>query len=139
MKVDESPAGVARLIGEVRASPGAVFDYFVTPEKIAAWWADEATVDLRIHGEYELAWPSRDLRLLGEFLVVEPAQRLAFTWSFAHEPDDPRTVDVHFEPSAIGTRLTIEHTHGDDPDERQGYIEGWQFFIERLRAALAES
>lgn len=139
MKVDESPAGVARLIGEVAAPPEVVFGCFVTPEKLTEWWSEEATIDLRIDGEYELAWPSRDLRLLGQFLVVEPGERLAFTWSFSHQPDEPRTVDVHFAPSEIGTKLTIEHTHGDDPDERQGYIEGWQFFIELLRAGLAES
>ena len=139
MKVDESPAGVARLIGEVAAPPGMVFDFFVTPEKLIGWWSEEATLDLRIDGEYEMAWPSQDLRLLGRFLVVERGERLAFTWSFAHKPEEPRTVDVHFEPSEVGTRLTIEHTHGEDPDERQGYIDGWQFFIERLRSALADS
>ncbi len=139
MKVDESPAGVARLVGEVGASPDVVFDFFVTPEKLIDWWSEEATIDLRIDGEYEMAWPSQELRLLGRFLVVEPGERLAFTWSYAHKAEEPRTVDVYFAPSELGTLLTIEHTHGDDPDERQDYIDGWQFFIERLRSALAES
>ena len=139
MKVDGSPAGVARLVGEVEASPEIVFDYFVTPEKMVDWWSEEAMIDLRIDGEYELAWRSQDLRLLGQFLVVEPGERLAFTWSYAHRPEEPRTVDVRFAPTDVGTLLTIEHTHGDDPDERQDYIDGWQFFIERLRSALADS
>ncbi|MEE9227649.1 MAG: SRPBCC domain-containing protein [Acidimicrobiia bacterium] len=139
MKVDESPVGVARLIGEVAAPPETVFEFFVTPEKLVDWWSEEATIDLRIDGEYEMAWPSQDLRLLGRFLVVEPGERLAFTWSYSHKPEEPRTVDVRFKASDAGTELTIEHTHGDDPDERQDYIDGWQFFIERLRSALAES
>ena len=53
-----------------------------------------------------------------------------------HESFQPRTVDIQFEASDLGTHLTIEHTHGDDVDERQGYIDGWKFFIERLRGVL---
>jgi hypothetical protein len=46
-------------------------------------------------------------------------------------------VDLHFSPTDGDTQLIIEHTHGDDPDERQGYIEGWKFFVERLRTVLS--
>ncbi len=138
MKVTESPAGVARLVGEVPAAPAVVYRYFTEAELLVHWWAEEASIDNR-SGLYELTWPSQGMRLLGEYVVTEPGNRLAFTWAFAHEAFQPRTVDIQFEESDLGTRLTIEHTHGEDPDERQGYIDGWKFFIERLRGLLAGS
>lgn len=137
MKVIDGPEGVVRLEGEVSATPNLVFEYFTEPDRLRRWWSEEATVDLRTDGNYELSWPSQRLRLLGRYLVVEPHERLTFTWSFVHEPEPPRTVDVHFVPTDGRTRLLIEHTHGADPDERQGYVDGWRFFIERLRVALA--
>ena len=137
MKVTDSPEGVARLVGELPGSPADAYRYFTDESLLVQWWPEEATTDVRTDGEYELAWPSLENRLLGQYLVVEPGQRLVFTWAFTHEPTPPRTVDLQFSPSDGDTQLVIEHTHGDDPDERQGYIDGWKFFIERLRTALS--
>lgn len=136
MKVTDSPAGVARLVGDVPAAPDLVYRYFTDADLLVQWWSEQAAIDDR-SGLYELSWPSQGMRLLGQYVVTEPGRRFAFTWAFAHESFQPRTVDIRFEASDGGTRLTIEHTHGEDPDERQGYIDGWKFFIERLRAALA--
>jgi len=136
MKVTESPVGVARLVGDVAAQPDEVYGYFTDADLLVQWWPEEAVIDER-SGLYELSWPSQGLRLLGQYMVTEPGHRLAFTWAFTHESFSPRTVDIQFEDSDAGTHLTIEHTHGDDADERQGYIDGWKFFIERLRGVLA--
>jgi uncharacterized protein YndB with AHSA1/START domain len=135
MKVIDSPVGVARLVGEVAAVPADVYRYFTDADLLEQWWPEEAAIDER-SGLFELSWPGQGMRLLCQYLVRESGRRLAFTWAFAHEPFPARTVDVHFEPSDLGTRLTIEHTHGDDADERQGYIDGWKYFIERLRGVL---
>ena len=139
MKVAESPAGVARLVGEVPGTPAVVYRYLTQPELLVQWWPEEASADARTDGRFELAWPSRGMRLLGRYLVTEPGRRLVCTWAFAHESIRPRTVDIQLAEAADGTRLTIEHTHGDDPDERQGYIDEWKFFINRLRAVTAEA
>ncbi len=139
MKVTDSPKGVARLVGDVASPRETVYRYFTDSELLVKWWPEEASVDERADGLYEFAWPSQDVRLLGQYVVTESGHRLVFTWSFTHEPLAPSTVDIQFEASDGGTRLTIEHTHGDDPDERQGYIDGWKHFIERLRAVLAEA
>ena len=137
MKVTESPDGVARLVGEVPGPPAAVFRWFTEPDLLTRWWSEGARTAVRTDGEYELSWPSQGTRLLGTYVVVEPGSRLVFTWAFAHEPHPPRTVDIRLVATNGATELTIDHTHGDDPDERQAYIDGWKFFIERLRSALA--
>jgi uncharacterized protein YndB with AHSA1/START domain len=135
MKVVESPVGVARLVGDVAAAPDEVYRYFTDADLLVQWWPEEANVDDR-SGRYEMSWPSQGMRLLGQYVVREPGRRLAFTWAFAHEAFQPRTVDIKFEESDVGTQLTIEHTHGDDADERQGYIDGWKYFVERLRGVV---
>ena len=137
MKVTESPEGVARLVGNVPGSPDDVYRYFTDAELLTRWWPEAAATDVRTDGEFELSWTSQGSRLLGTYVVVEPSVRLAFTWSFAHEAVSPRTVDIQFAPDDGATMLTIDHTHGDDPDERQGYIDGWKFFVERLRDTLS--
>ncbi len=137
MKVTQSPEGVARLLGDVPGAPDRVFRYFTDASLLEQWWAERATTDPRTDGEYELAWPGQGRRLLGQYLVVEPGERLVFTWAFAHEALKPPTVDIQFLPIAEGTQLIIEHTHGDDPDERQSYIDGWRYSIGRLRDVLA--
>lgn len=139
MKVTDSPEGVARLVGEVPGTPDEVFAWFTEPELLTQWWPERARADARSDGDFELAWPSQDMRLLGRYLVFEPGARLVFTWSFAHEARAPRTVDIQFAAADDQTRITIEHTHGDDPDERQGYIDGWKFFVGRLRDSLSAS
>lgn len=139
MKVTDSPKGVARLVGDVAVLPETAYRWFTDPELLVQWWPEQASVDRRADGLYEFVWPSQGIRLLGQYVVAEPGHRLVFTWSFTHEPLAPSTVDIQFEASDGGTRLTIEHTHGDDPDERQGYVDGWKHFIERLRAVLAEA
>lgn len=138
MKVTDSPAGVVRLVGEVAADPDTVYRYFTDPALLTRWWAEEAKTDPRSDGDYQLSWPSQGTRLLGTYIVVDAGKRLAFTWAFAHEATAPATVDIKFLPSDAGTELVIEHSHRDDPDERQGYIDGWRFFIERLRAVIDE-
>lgn len=137
MKVTDSPEGIARLVGEVPGEPSEVFRWFTEPELLTQWWPEAARTEPRIDGSFELAWPSQGTRLLGHYLVVEPGSRLVFTWAFAHEPAPPRTVDVRLVPSDGETMVTIDHVHGDDPDERQAYIDGWKFFMERLRTALS--
>ena len=138
MKVVDSPRGVARLVGDVSASPLEVYRYFTDPELLTTWWPEQASVVERADGLYEFAWPGQDVRLVGQFIVTAPGRRLVFTWSFTHEPLPPSTVDIGFEEAGGGTRLTIEHTHGDDPDERQGYVDGWKHFVERLRGVLSD-
>jgi len=72
---------------------------------------------------------------------------LAYSWTWDHEPEQPaRTVIVHVEPSAGGTRVTL--THGpyraesdafpEDSLDRAGHREGWLYFLPRLHAKMMQ-
>ncbi len=140
--VGEIPAIESRLV--VRAefptfTPGAFFDHWTEPDLLQRWWPQEATIDLRPGGDYHLAWPRMDWHLRGHYTAVERGQRLAFTWRWDHEPDDAKEVLVTFAPREDGgTVVLIAHgpytDSAHDREMRAGHLEGWNYFLARLRA-----
>ncbi len=119
-------------------TPATLFRYWTEPTLLKQWWPEEAEIDPREGGAFVLSWPKMEWRLRGTYSTFEPGQRLAFTWKWDHEPDTPvRHVHVALEPSSDGTKLTISHgPYRDseiDQQEREGHLEGWQFFCGRLR------
>jgi uncharacterized protein YndB with AHSA1/START domain len=140
-ETDDSTLQRLELRGAVPASASEVFAAFVEEGRITQWWPDEADIDPVVGGAYELRWPAMEWTLRGTFTDVDPDRRLAFTWSWDHEPGTPhRTVRITFTPAEAGTELTL--THGDytpaDAEERQSHLDGWQFFLGRLAALLDE-
>lgn len=124
-----------------RTTPDEVFAYWTDPALLAQWWPEQAEADLRPGGVYHFAWPKMGWHLRGEYTTVEPGSRLAFTWRWDHEPDkSARMVEVLFDAVGdLGTQLTVTHgTYtGADREERDGHLEGWTYFLTRLRDALA--
>lgn len=124
-------------------SPRQLFAYWTQPELLQQWWPPKAEVDVRPGAPYCLSWPSMEWNLRGTYNVVEPGQRLAFTWKWDHEPDTPmRKVEVTFEPVGdVGTQLTVTHgtytNSSKDQEERDGHLEGWIYFLKRLHDAVA--
>jgi len=51
---------------------------------------------------------------IGRVLVWEPGARLVFEWRGRDfSPDERTEVEIHFEPAAGGTRVTLEHRGWD--------------------------
>ncbi|MEP6775503.1 MAG: SRPBCC domain-containing protein [Chloroflexota bacterium] len=125
-------------------SPRHLFAYWTQPALLQQWWPPEAEVNVRPGGAYCLSWPTRKWNLRGIYNVVEPGQRLTFTWKWGHEPDAPvREVAVAFEPVGdVGTQVTVTHgtytNSSKDQDERDGHLEGWVYFLTRLHGAITE-
>jgi uncharacterized protein YndB with AHSA1/START domain len=124
-------------------APDVLFEYWVRPELLHAWWPQEAEVDGRLGGIYHLAWPALGWHLRGRYTTFEPGRRLGFTWKWDSEPDEAMTKDVlvAFAPLAQGngTRLTIvQGPYTEEPEDQQlraGHVEGWQHFLPRLAEA----
>ncbi len=139
--VETSASSAARLelSGEVPGTPDDAYAAFVDPGRITSWWPDEAEIDARVGGTYILQWPAMEWTLRGVYTKLDPGGVVAFTWSWDHEPDVPeRTVRVELSAADDGTRIVL--THGEytpeDAEERQGHLDGWQFFLGRLRTAF---
>ena len=119
-------------------SSAELFRWFVEPELLQRWWAEQATVDPVVGGDYTMHWQAIDKTMTGTITELVPGERLAFTWDWADESEArAREVVVQFGDG------TASLTHGpyDDTDEdrqsRQDHLDGWSFFFTLLVKELA--
>jgi uncharacterized protein YndB with AHSA1/START domain len=102
------PDRIERTV-EIAHPRSTVWAALTTADGLAAWFGDEATIDLRPGGSARMRWT-------GGFTVdmrverVEEPTVFGFTWHIYGLPkDDPRRTYVEFtlEPIGAGTRLTV--------------------------------
>ncbi len=118
------------------APPALVFDAFTKPEMLKEWWGHEDTttpvaeVDLRVGGAYRLEMVGKAggrFALAGEFRVIEPPRKLAYTWNWVEGgPFKGETlVTLEFKDHSEGTELVLTHEGFDDPKIRDQHDQGW--------------
>lgn len=131
------------IIRRIKAPPQAVFDAFVTPEKIALWWGPDsgpvllAEVDARVGGSFHVRFRMEDgseHASRGTFEVYDPPGRLAMSWQWEDEPDDVSHVDVRFREVAEGTEMTFTHARLRSEASRDGHESGWNGAFDKLEA-----
>ncbi len=137
------PDRIERTV-ELAHPPADVWAALTTAEGLAAWFGDEAAIDLRPGGSARMSWaggPTVDMRVER---VEEPAV-FGFTWPVYGLPeDDPRRTYVEFtlEPVGAGTRLTVtESGFAQLPEDahrkaHDGNTEGWAKELGELAAYL---
>jgi uncharacterized protein YndB with AHSA1/START domain len=126
----------------------AVFEAWTSPEVLRRWLHAErdwdtpiAEVDLRVGGELRIVmrdpstgseWGAR-----GEYIIVDPPGRLAFTWIWDHDPSTVQLIELEFtERDGITTVLMVNS--GIPTDEaRDDQRSGWHRCYDNLDPALA--
>lgn len=126
-----------RVEHDLPGEPADVFEWFVDPTMLAAWWPSEADTDPVVGGAYRMHWSGPDVTLRGQYLSVEPGVRLSFTWSWDHDDVPPRDVTIAFAVSARGTLVTVDH-EAATADEGVDYADGWAHFLARLDTRLSD-
>lgn len=130
--------------------PGIAADrvilWFTEPDKLLRWWGQEADIQPRPGGRYEVRWPSMSWTMRGEIAALSEHE-LIYSWHWLHEPDLPaRVVIVHADAEEGGA--TVRVTHGPyrqseafprEDEDRQSHRDGWTTFLPALRAAIAAS
>jgi uncharacterized protein YndB with AHSA1/START domain len=102
------PDRIERTV-DLAAPPEKVWAALTTAEGLAAWFGNEATIDLRPGGSAQMKWTDGPRANMRVERVEEPAV-FGFTWHIYGLPeDDPRRTYVEFtlEPAGAGTRLTV--------------------------------
>ena len=104
------PDRIERTV-EVPHPPATVWAALTTPEGLASWFGEEATIDLRPGGAARMSW---DNGFTVEMRVerVEEPRVFGYTWQIYGLPkDDPRRTYVEFTLEPVGegtrTRLTV--------------------------------
>jgi uncharacterized protein YndB with AHSA1/START domain len=134
----------------LQAPAAAVFRACTEPQELARWWGPRGfttpaiELDLRVGGRYRFAMqpPEGDLfHLTGEFLEVDPASRLAYT--FVWEPPDPddreTLVTLSFREVDGSTQVDLAQRVFATKARRALHEQGWTESFERLQELLSGS
>jgi uncharacterized protein YndB with AHSA1/START domain len=147
------------VLGEVfiAAPRERVFQAISDPQQAVKWWGQcdkyqfsEFKMDVRVGGKWSCAGSSATMdgriEVHGEFLVVDPPRKLAYTWSSSWMP---ATTEVHWqlESQDGGTLLKLTHSgFAGNADHAKGHSIGWalvlgwvQAFVERGETVDARS
>jgi uncharacterized protein YndB with AHSA1/START domain len=103
------PDRIERTV-ELAHPPERVWAALTTAEGLAAWFGDEAAIDLRPGGAARMRWSGEGYTAHMQVERVEEPAVFGFTWPiFGLPDDDPRRTYVEFtlEPAGGGTRLTV--------------------------------
>ncbi|MFJ8716372.1 SRPBCC domain-containing protein [Streptomyces violaceus] len=126
-----------------------VFRELTEPRELARWFGpDGFTIpsvesDLRPGGAYRIAMqpPEGELfYLVGEFIEVEPSERLSYTFRWEDpDPEDRETVVTLSLHDIDGTRSELVLDQGDFATERRRALheEGWSQGLGKLGELLA--
>jgi uncharacterized protein YndB with AHSA1/START domain len=137
------PDRIERTV-ELAHPPGAVWAALTTAEGLAAWFGNEAGIDLRPGGTAWMKWTDGAAADMRVERVEEPSV-FGFTWHIYGLPeDDPRRTYVEFtlEPTGSGTRLTVvESGFAQLPGDAyrkayDGNSQGWTSELGELAAYL---
>jgi len=134
-----------QLEASIDASVSEVWRAWSSAEGLASWWWahwDDVTItaDVQVGGAYRVDAPDHGIALSGEYLVVDPDRRLAFTWRWTDADGTSRdeAVDVTFEAKGGGTAVTVRHTGPWDTDApAEAYRQGWDFVLAELGRRLS--
>jgi uncharacterized protein YndB with AHSA1/START domain len=131
---------------EIAKTPERVFQALTTPEVIE-WWVNpgvfdtrEWSGDIRVGGQWSASGMARGApyTLVGEFLEVDPPNKLVQTWHMKGAPGTPSTVTYLLEMIPGGTRLTVRHAGLAAPDQQKNVGAGWCSSFEQLAEIMSD-
>jgi uncharacterized protein YndB with AHSA1/START domain len=139
-------SAVLRIERTFNAPAARVFAAWTSAEVLRRWWHAEhgwetplAEVDVRVGGAIRLVMRNpvdgSEYGGRGEYTLIEPPWRLAFTWAWDSEPAVRQLVELEFIDH--GHRTTVVMTHAGIPEAESGeYRDGWQQSFDNLDVAL---
>jgi uncharacterized protein YndB with AHSA1/START domain len=135
--VDATSEGVAveREL-EIAASPETVWALLTDPREATRWMGRAAEFDLRPGGRYRVE-VIPDNVASGEFVEIEPLQRLVYTWgwergSASSVPPGSTTIEFELVASGEGTLLRFRHSDLPGAESAASHGHGWDHYLGRL-------
>lgn len=130
------------------ASREKAFAAWTQIEALKKWWGVSegytvsiAEVDLRIGGRYRLGMspPNSEtvIVLTGEYLVIQPPEKLVFTWGFESEEGNVESlITLRFLARDDQTEIVLTHEYQGPEEMAENFRAGWEGMFIRLEHAL---
>ena len=95
---------------------------------------ERAEVDFTVGGAYEIYMQTEDgpMTAYGEYIEINPTDKLAFTWGWRQNALEGSLVTLTFKAVDDGTLLTLEHSGLPAPDVAEHHKMGWTAILEKL-------
>lgn len=124
----------------IAASPETVFDFFTDPGLMVQWMGRAVETDPRPGGSFRCEIKD-DTIASGEFVAVEPPERVVFSWGWNSEdsvtPAGSSTVEVVLAAERDGTHVRLTHTGLPSAESATKHGHGWRHYLDRLAVAAA--
>ena len=140
-----------RLERIIPAPVERVFEAFMVPEQIAAWWGPEYctipdySIDVRPGGKWRTVMKLPDGKqpeVSGVYRRIEKNKQIVFTWAWKQD-DGTRghetEVTVTFEPVGKHTKLTLVQSLFVEEVHRDNHGKGWESTFNSLEKYLASA
>lgn len=131
----------------IAASPARLYAAWTEPDLMRRWFASVVDADVRVGGRYGIEVHEADgtvNRFTGEYLELEPDERLAFT--FTHHSQTPadrisdETVTITFREVDPGrTEVTVVNSWTGPESDPSGYDAvraGWDEWLDLLEGEI---
>ena len=132
----------------VPARKERVFRAWTEPSQMKRWWTigegwktSFVDVDLRVGGRFTVGNEpagGSPLLITGEFLVVQPPDKLVYRWLFHTPTPEESLVTVEFNDLGSSTEIVITH-EGMSKDMGPSAIAGWSTALSGLASLLDQT
>ncbi len=129
----------------VPAPKERVFRAWTEPSQVKRWWTigdgwktSSVDVDLRVGGRFTVRNEQAGgdpLLITGEFVVVQPPDKLVYTWRFQLPKPEDTLVTVEFRGLGDATEVFVTHEYSSK-DMGPSAVAGWNAALEGLASLL---
>jgi uncharacterized protein YndB with AHSA1/START domain len=139
---------VLDLTCRLDAPPERIFRALTEPVELARWWGPqgfttpEIDLDLHVGGGYRLTMrppEGEEFHLSGEYLEIQPPDRLVYTFGWEEpDPDDRETVvTLRLDDLRDATELSLSQGEFATEARLALHRDGWTDSFDKLRALIA--
>ena len=142
---------VLRMERTFNAPAQAVFDAWTNDEVLRRWWHAEhdwetphAEVDVRVGGTVRVVMRNphdgQEYGGGGEYTVVDPPTRLAFTWTWDDdEESNQQLIEIELVERDGATTVLFTNSGLASEESRESHRDGWEKAFDNLDLALEAS
>jgi uncharacterized protein YndB with AHSA1/START domain len=121
-----------------------VFAAWLDPEGMRGWMCPgscrsaEVEIDARVGGKFRILMKSeeKDYDHTGEYVVIDPPSKLAFTWISEGTDHQATLVTVELFDRGKECELVLTHERFPRPEKVEPHRQGWGSIVEKLAAHL---